>query len=195
MNLMKYRHEVVEFMNRFSFGVIITSKKEQPTATHLPFIVSLRDDKIILTSHFAKANKQWKDILEHQVLVIFSEPHAYISPTLYEKELNVPTWNYMAVHAYGKGVIMGDVQKIREVMEVTIRTYEESYVEQWNRLPEDYKINMMNGVVAFEIEVSEVYGKKKLSQNKTETEKKNIIEALSDSSDTNAQLIAEYMRK
>jgi len=193
LNAITDRHEALAFMKRFSFGTIVTSKSDLPVATHLPFLVELRDDVIVLVSHFARANKQWKDIEQGNVLVIFSEPHAYISPTNYEKELNVPTWNYIAVHAYGSGNIITETDRVRGVLERTIDNYEATYRKQWNKLPEDYKLKMSKGIVAFEIVVSDLQAKKKLSQNKTEAEKTKIINSLSDSHNTADQLIAEYM--
>ena len=77
--------------------------------THLPFIVKNVNEGIVLASHFAKANREWNDTEENTVLIIFSEPHAYISPKHFEKELNVPTWNYISVHAYGKGKLLARV--------------------------------------------------------------------------------------
>src|SRR3954447_14680999 len=112
LNLMTDKGEIVDFMQRFSFATIITAKDNYPVGTHLPFVVALRDDHIILSSHFAKANDQWEDIVGNQVLVIFSEPHAYISPRNYEKELNVPTWNYIAVHAYGRATLITEQSKV-----------------------------------------------------------------------------------
>lgn len=185
--------EAVEFMKRFSFATIISAKDNLPVATHLPFLIRLKDETIVLTSHFAKANEQWKDIENNTVLVIFSEPHAYISPKHYDKELNVPTWNYLSVHAYGAGKIITSTDEVMEILEGTIDNYELAYRQQWNHLPEDYKLKMANGIVAFEVEVTSVHGKKKLSQNKTENEQSKIINALSKSEDTNEQLIAEYM--
>src|ERR1035441_6463095 len=99
-NLMSDKAEIIEFMKRYSFATIITSKNDNPIATHLPFTITLIEDKVILTSHFANDNEQWKDIEECNILVIFSEPHAYISPSNYDKEQNVPTWNYLTVHCY-----------------------------------------------------------------------------------------------
>src|SRR5690606_38295093 len=101
---------------------LITAKDNYPIATHLPFIVSLQDDIIVLTSHFAKANEHWKDIENNKILVIFSEPHAYISPKHYDKELNVPTWNYISIHAYGNGKIIVEKDKVIDVLENTIGT-------------------------------------------------------------------------
>jgi transcriptional regulator len=98
--------EAISFMQRYSFATIVTATNNVPFATHLPFLVEQREGRIILASHFAKANPQAAEIIGKDVLVIFTEPHAYISPKHYEKETNVPTWNYIAVHAYGKASIL-----------------------------------------------------------------------------------------
>src|SRR5689334_19249356 len=91
--------EMVDFMKIYNFATIITSENDIPLATHLPFVIETREDKIVLVSHFAKANKQFENIERKNTLVIFTEPHAYISPSHYEKDLNVPTWNYVSIHA------------------------------------------------------------------------------------------------
>lgn len=194
-NEMNDRAEIVAFMKRFSFATIITSNNNIPTATHLPFLVRIENDKVILTSHFAKDNEQWKSIENNTVLVIFNEPHAYISPKLYDKERNVPTWNYLAVHAYGRGIIIPETEKVMEVLNATVVNYEQGYQEQWQGLPEKYKLNLSKGIVAFEIEVTDLQAKKKISQNKTEAEKHRIIDSLSKSEDSNERLISEYMLK
>ena len=194
LNLFKDRDEIVAFMEQFSFATIITAKGNLPIATHLPFNISLRDDKLVLTSHFAKLNEQWKDVERNKVLIIFSEPHAYISPKNYDQVLNVPTWNYISVHAYGEGKIITETDKIFKVLESTIDNYEIVYKQQWNNLPEEYKLKMSKGIVAFEIVVTDLQAKKKLSQNKTVSEQNKIIETLSKSSNCNEQLIADYMQ-
>lgn len=193
-NLMADSSEAIEFMQRFSFATIITAKNNLPVATHLPFLITVKDSHIILTSHFAKANEQWKDIENNKVLVIFSEPHAYISPSHYDMKLNVPTWNYISVHAYGQGKLITEMSKVFEVLERTIENYEASYKDQWNNLPADYKTGLAKGIMAFDIEVTDLQGKKKLSQNKTENERQKIINALSKSEDTNEKLMAGYMK-
>lgn len=193
-NLMTDKNEIVAFMKQFSFATIITAKNSFPIATHLPFFVTVKDDNVVLTAHFAKANEQWQDIGNNEVLVIFSEPHAYISTKNYDKELNVPTWNYLSVHAYGKGNLITETERVFEVLEATIDNYETSYRQQWDYFPEDYKLRMLKGIVAFEINVTNIQAKKKLSQNRTETEREKIMETLSKSKDTNEQLIAEYMK-
>lgn len=182
-------------MKQFSFATIITAKDNLPVATHLPFLIQVKDDNIVLTSHFAKANEHWAEIGNNRVLVIFSEPHAYISPANYDKELNVPTWNYISIHAYGTGKLLTETNQTFDILGATIDKYEKSYRKQWESLPEEYKMKMLKGIVAFEIVVSDLQAKKKLSQNRSETEKQKIIDSLSKSNNSNEKHIADFMRK
>lgn len=187
--------EAISFMQHYSFATIVTATDNVPFATHLPFLVSKRDDKIVLSSHFAKANPQATEIIGKDVLVIFTEPHAYISPKHYEKETNVPTWNYIAVHAYGKARILPEGEQTAGLLEEMINNYEADYLSQWNNLPDEYKQRMMKGIVAFEIMVDDLQGKQKLSQNRSETERENIITSLSNSEDTVEAEIGKYMSR
>jgi transcriptional regulator len=195
LNLITDPLEAVSFMQQFSFATIVTVKGSVPSATHLPFVVSQRDDQIILTSHFAKANPQATEIFGCKPLVIFTEPHAYISPRHYESEQSVPTWNYIAVHAYGAATLIDSPEAKAHLLEQTIQFYEADYLKQWNGLPQDYKLNMMKGITGFEIVVDELQGKKKLSQNRSEKEKENIIAELSKSKVSTEKEIATYMSK
>ncbi len=151
-------------------------------------------DQLILSSHFAKANPQAAQITDNINLVIFTEPHAYISPKHYGKDENVPTWNYIAVHAYGKAVIIEAEDKKEELLKHTITYYDAGYMQQWESLSGHYRSKMMKGIVAFEIEVTDLQAKKKLSQNRTEMERENIINSLSQSTDTNEKEIAAYIK-
>lgn len=186
--------EAVVFMQKYSFATLVTAEQNIPVATHLPFLIQKIDDRIILSSHFAKANPQAAAIAGSDILVIFTEPHAYISPRFYERDQNVPTWNYLAVHAYGKATIIEDEAGKLALMERTIVNYEAKYLEQWRGLSNDYKLKMLKGIVAFDIEISDLQAKKKLSQNKTAVEQQNIIDAFSQSNDPNEVQIAEYMK-
>ncbi len=187
--------EAINFMQKYSFATMVTMMNGVPEATHLPFLVEQRGDKLVLISHFAKANPQTTTAFKETSLVIFTEPHAYISPTNYEKEQNVPTWNYLSVHAYGKATIIEDKKDIAALLEKMIGFYEAGYRKQWDNLPDDYKSKMMNGITAFEMIVTDLQGKKKLSQNRTELERENIIESLSKSTDSAEREIANYMKK
>jgi transcriptional regulator len=194
-NKFEDRQEAISFMQRYSFATIITVIDGIPAATHLPFLVKQKDDEILLLSHFAKANPQSKQIIGNTHLVIFAEPHAYISPKHYEAEKSVPTWNYIAIHAYGKAALIDTVEEKAELLEQTIQFYDADYLKQWAGLSQDYKLKMMNGIVGFEIVVDDLQAKKKLSQNKTEKERENIIADLSNAPDSNAKEIAEYMAR
>ena len=195
INLAPDEAEVIQFMQRFSFATIITAKNNYPIATHLPFLDQKKEDKIILQSHFALANSQWKEIEKDEVLVIFSEPHAYISASNYDTKENVPTWNYISVHAYGKGKVMNDLTRTFDILEATINYFDKSYQAQWESLPLAYKTKMAKGIVAFEVVVTDLQAKKKLSQNRSEAEKEKIISQLSQSDDSNENRIAEYMKQ
>ncbi|SFC13203.1 transcriptional regulator [Flexibacter flexilis DSM 6793] len=186
--------ETVAFMQRFHFATLVTTQNSVPVATHLPFVVQENDGEVTLISHLATANEQVQQLENEQVLVIFSQPHAYISPSLYEKELNVPTWDYVAVHAYGTGQLIREPDQVRQLLETTICCFEAEYFQQWEKLPEKYKSGLMRDMIGLKIRVTELQGKKKLSQNKTRSERENIMRSLSGSPDPNTQLVAEYMR-
>jgi len=113
--------------------------------------------------------------------LIFNEPHAYISPKHYDKEESVPTWDYVAVHAYGTATLIQEEGAKLRVLEETIRFYEPSYLAQWNSLSDKYRTGMLRGMVAFEIEITDLQGQKKVSQNKNAEERKRIAEALAQS--------------
>jgi transcriptional regulator len=192
-NKFEDQQEAISFMQRYSFATIVTVKDGLPVATHLPFLVKAQDGKVILTAHFAKANPQSADIINNDALVIFTEPHAYISPKHYEKEQSVPTWNYLAVHAYGKCTILDGEENKSALLKEMIQYYEADYLKQWDSLPVDYKQKMMKGIVAFEIVVDDLQAKAKLSQNRTEKERGNIINDLNNAENSNEKEIAEYM--
>jgi transcriptional regulator len=187
--------ETIAFMQQYSFGTIISAADNLPTATHIPFVVEQHNDEVIISSHFAKVNPQSQLLTDNPVLVIFTEPHAYISPKHYEKEQSVPTWNYIAVHAYGKAIILDDYRDKLQLMEKTIRYYEAAYLEQWNGLPDEFKIRMVSGITAFAIKVTSLQAVNKLSQNRSETERQSIIGEFENSADSNERAIAEYMKK
>jgi transcriptional regulator len=194
-NLITDQQEAIDFMQRYSFATIVTVKDGIPSATHLPFVVSQRDGKVVLTSHFAKVNPQVNELINGKPLVIFTKPHAYISTKHYEQVNSVPTWNYIAIHAYGTAVLIDRPEEKAALLEQTIQFYEADYLKQWNSMPQDFKLNMIKGIVGFEIIVDDLQAKKKLSQNKTEKERDSIINELSNKPDTNEQEIAAYMSK
>jgi len=193
-NKFENQQDAIAFMRRYSFATIVSVKDGLPVATHLPFLVEEKDGVVTLKSHFAKANPQANDSIDTMVLVIFTEPHAYISPKHYEKVENVPTWNYLAVHAYGKFKVLEGEENKAALLKATIQNFEAEYLKQWESLPDKYKQNMMKGITAFEIVVDDLQAKAKLSQNRSEIERENIITGLEHSDNTVESETAEYMK-
>ncbi len=179
----------------YSFATLITQHEGVPFATHLPFILDAkRGPNGTLLGHMARANPQWHDFAsEQEVMVIFQGPHAYISPSWYEVELSVPTWNYAVVHAYGIPRLVEEGEELYKLLKILVQTHEAQFENPWPfQLPEDYLQKMIRGIVGFEIEITRIEGKFKMSQNRTESERENVIAALQESSDTLA--VAELMK-
>ncbi|MEO8148946.1 MAG: FMN-binding negative transcriptional regulator [Bacteroidia bacterium] len=189
------KQKIVAFMQQYNFGIVVNTKNGLPIATHLPFVIEERGDDVILTSHMAFANEQWKYFDGSEVLIIFSEPHAYISPKFYEKKQNVPTWNFVAVHCYGIPKFVEGDEAMLQLLEKTILSFEADYLNQFKELDEKYKMGSLHGIKGFEIVVNKIEGKYKLSQNKTEKERENIITAFEKTDDDNLRAIAELMKK
>lgn len=187
--------EMIAFIKQYSFASIITMKNNIPIASHLPFFINDSNDKIVLGSHFSMANEQARYIEENTSLVIFSEPHAYISPKHYDKVESVPTWDYMAVHAYGKAKIIVDESVKMKALEQMITFYEEDYLHQWKTLPDKYKSGMMRAIVVFELEVTGLQGQKKLSQTKTKEERERMIRYLESSDSCTGKELAAQIKK
>jgi transcriptional regulator len=183
-----------KLMREYSFATLITLHEGVPFATHLPFILDAkRGPNGTLLAHMARANPQWRDFKsEQEVLVIFQGPHAYVSPSWYEVELSVPTWNYAVVHVYGIPRLLEDSEELYKLLKILIQTHEAQFENAWPfQLSNDYLQKMMRGIVGFEIEITRLEGKFKMSQNRTESERENVIAALQESSDT--QSVAELM--
>ena len=187
------RTSTIAFMQNFNFALLVSVKDTIPVATHLPFVIEERDHDIVLISHMSKANDQWRTAKVKEVLVVFSEPHAYISPSHYEKQQNVPTWNYVAVHAYGKISVLEDDNQKLEVLHKQMRSFEEAYLQQFNTLDQKYIDGLLKGIVAFEILVTDLQSKAKLSQNKTLSEREKIKQELEQSNDTIKQSLGKMM--
>ncbi|UCH27559.1 MAG: FMN-binding negative transcriptional regulator [Trueperaceae bacterium] len=189
---------LVAFMHQHSFATVVSIQDGAPVATHLPLTVHRHTDTITLRGHFAKANPQWRALAESETLAIFTGPHAYISPKHYETRESVPTWNYLAVHAYGQASTVqldDDAGELTSMLSELIAAHEPSYQHQWDTLPERYRDGMLRGVVGFEMVVTRLEGKAKLSQNKNEREQKSITAALLTSEDPAAKATGEEMRR
>jgi len=192
---------LAEFIRRHSFGTLITNDRSGGLcATHLPFLFreAGTDGRTSLISHMAQQNDQWKSLRpETEVLAIFQGPHAYVSPRFYVSKLAVPTWNYTAVHVYGRPRIIDDATQVRQILGDLVTAYEGTGESAWrlSDLPEDFIEKMSRSIVAFAIDVTRMEGKFKLNQNRSEEDQVSVAQALEQSADEDSRGIAELMRK
>ncbi|HJT57424.1 MAG TPA: FMN-binding negative transcriptional regulator [Ktedonobacteraceae bacterium] len=185
-----------KLMQAYSFAALVTQQDGVPVATHLPFLLDTeRGPYGTLKAHMARANPQWRTFSSKQeVLVIFQGPHTYITPSWYEVELSVPTWNYAAVHAYGIPNIIEDRAALYDLLKMLIQTHEAQFEKPWDfQLPEDYLQKMMQGTVGFEIPITRLEGKFKMSQNRSASEQQRVMGALSESQDAMNMSVAALM--
>ncbi|MCL6443459.1 MAG: FMN-binding negative transcriptional regulator [Alicyclobacillus sp.] len=183
---------MADFIRRHSFGVLISTIAGTPTATHVPFLYD--QDQHALYAHMAKANPQWQTLEGQTALVIFSGPHAYVSPTWYEVPESVPTWNYAAVHVYGTAHVIQDDQQLADLLDRTVRFYEADS-PLIARTHEPFYRRLMQAVVGFRIDVTQMEGAAKLSQNKPIDVQQRVMDHLRASSDPGAQAVAELMKE
>jgi transcriptional regulator len=188
--------EISGFIQKNSFGTIVTTEQGKPIATHLPFGLKKNEDDYYITGHMAYGNPQWKTF-EHcdDVLVMFQGPHAYISSSWYGHE-EVPTWNYQAVHVYGKASIV-EKSELIEDLTLMLEKYEESRENPvlWDKLSPQFLENQLKGIVGFKVKVGEIQAAYKLSQNRNETDYANIIDQLQNEENSNSKQVAEVMGK
>src|SRR3954470_1545355 len=188
--------ELQAFMRAYNFASLVTQHESAPFASHLPFMLDAeRGPYGTLLAHMARANPQWHDFATGgEVLVMFQGPHAYISPTWYETHPSVPTWNYAVVHAYGVARIVDDHATLHRMLESLVATHEAAFAQPWRMdLPRDYLDKMMRAIVGFEIEITRLEGKLKLSQNRSEHDQHQVAEALGQSEDPLDRGVAELM--
>jgi transcriptional regulator len=165
-------------------------------ATHLPFVVEESGGQIVLLAHMAKANAQWRDFAAGgDALVIFMQPHAYVSPRLYDSRQNVPTWNYVAVHAYGRPVLIEERAAKIELQQKLIRQYDAAYLTQMAELSDSYLDVRLAAIVSFSLAVTRIEARYKLSQDKNPAEHERIAREFEASGDSVAVETARLMRK
>ena len=164
------RAELVAFMRRYNFATLVTAPDGNLTATHAPLVVRESGNDIALIGHLSKTGLP---VCFSDVLAIFTGPHSYVSPSLYESKLSVPTWNYTAVHAHGIARAIDTEAALMELVNAT----EPAYRKQWDELPEQFRAKMIGGVTAFEIRVNRLEGKYKLSQNRPSADRIRVTEA------------------
>jgi transcriptional regulator len=181
-NQVSERAVLIEAMRSYSFAILFGpqargGEEGAAQATHLPLVVKDEGPHGVIEGHFAKANRHWQALAERETLVVFPGPHTYVSPTLYVEELSVPTWNYISVHAYGTLTLVEDEAEKEALLNGLLETHEPSYWVRWRAMPDGYRRSMLAGIMGFRIPIERIEGKFKLSQNRSQTERRNVREA------------------
>jgi transcriptional regulator len=189
---MSEKSEIHDFIDEYGFAVIVS---DTLVGSHLPFMLNRVEGEFgVLYAHCALANPQWKILEGANAMVIFSGPHAYISPTWYARSPAVPTWNYAAVHAYGV-VSLLDGNQTLDVVQQLVKKYEPSLMNNKTVLADDNVEKLLNAIVGFKITLNRLDGKLKLGQHRKSDDQTGVYQALSTSLNNDDQALAQYMKK
>jgi transcriptional regulator len=189
------RTKILEFLRQNEFATLVTYDGEKPTASHLLMEIMNEGEKLHINGHMSKANPQWKTFKANaEVLVIFQGAHTYISPTWYN-HVNVPTWNYQAVHVYGSPRIVTDINETYKILSRLVSRHEGDSSYRMETLPKEFVEKEIKGIVAFQIEVTRIEANYKLSQNRGEDVYHNIISRLNERKDEMSHAVADAMKK
>jgi len=191
-NRVEDRAELVAFMRQHNFPVLVTGLGGSLHASHLPAMVQEEGEQIVIDMHMAHANAQWREFFDEDVMVLFSGPHAYVSPRWYEDSERVPTWNYAAVHAYGVPSLITDKAAKHASQRRLVAAMDPQWLPKFDALSENYVSGMLNGIVNFQIPVTRIETRWKLSQNRGRREMELIAAALAKSGEG---ALAELTRK
>ena len=182
------------FIERNSFAVLTSIGEGGLIASHLPLLIDPdAGPHGHLLGHMARANPQWRGV-RGEVLVVFHGPHAYISPAWYGEPGTVPTWNYVAVHAYGTFRLVEGRDGLLDILRRTVTTYESPRPEPWAFDESEPNVErMLQAIVGFRIEITRLEGKWKLSQNHPEGRRRKVIRGLEGRADDHSLEIAGLM--
>ncbi|MFD0589222.1 FMN-binding negative transcriptional regulator [Paenibacillus sp. GCM10027627] len=182
---------IYEIIKKNGFATLFSFHEGEPFATHIPLM--LDENKGYLYGHFARPNPQSQDIQNQTVLAIFHGPHCYISPSWYESNHAVPTWNYLTVHAYGKIELIDGIELYESLSELVNKYEEPDSSYRLSEVDEVFLAGMTKGITGFKIKIDKMEGKAKLSQNHSVARRKLVIEELQKSKGENERSIAGYM--
>ena len=169
------------FVAAYPFATLVSPDAQAPPVTHLPLLLdAARGERGSLLGHLARANPHWHALASGSLaLAIFHGPHAYVSPSWYAHQPSVPTWNYAVVHVRGRARLVPDGPELERLVVRLTDAFERARAKPWRmRLPADYQTQMLGAIVGFEIEVSQLEGKFKLSQNRPADDRVRVADAL-----------------
>lgn len=196
-NLIKDSETIFRFMQENGFAIVVSTHEGLTVASHLPVEIEENENgEKILRTHMAKANLQWQHFAAgSDALVIFNGPHTYISSSWYD-HVNVPTWNYIAVHVYGKVRLLND-EEATDVLQNLVTRYEKNseHPFRMEQLDEKFMASHLKAMVALEISMDRIDAKEKLSQNRNEHNYNLILEQLEKRDDAQSAALKKEMER
>jgi transcriptional regulator len=192
LNRVEDRQAINAFIHAHGFATVITNAVGKTVASHLPVLFD--EETNVLRSHMARASEQWKQLASgDEVLCIFHGPHAYISPSWYEQQHTVPTWNYAVVHVYGKPTIVDEAQLKQIVLDTTTK-YESFMPQPWKiPLSEKEIAQMSKAIVGFKIDIQRMEAKFKLGQNRSREDQEKMLFKLQSAADDESRALAQFI--
>jgi transcriptional regulator len=195
-------HELQQHILGTRLALLVTHGEQGLQASHLPLLLDTEQGPNgTLYGHFAKANPQWKELQNGaEALVIFAGADAYVSPGFYPSKAEhgkvVPTWNYVAVHAYGRAETFSDGGRLLDIVSTLTDRHEANRAQPWKvaDAPADYIDGMLKAIVGFAVPIERLEGKRKLSQNRSPADIAGVREGLTASPDVHDQALAHLMR-
>jgi transcriptional regulator len=186
----------LELMRRHPLATMLSGANEdEPHVSHVPLVPRLDGEQLVLCGHVARPNPQWKQWHDGDaVLAIFHGPDAYVSPFCYATREAVPTWNYAVVHARGHVTLRHDSDAKEAVLKALIGVHDAPYRERWDELDIAWRERMKGGIVAFDILVTRLDAKFKVSQNRDAVDRAGVLNAMQQG-DARAQELAGWMQR
>lgn len=193
--------EIQQLIQHTRLAQLVTVGENGLQASHLPLLLNPDEGPNgTLYGHLAKANPQWRELQNgSEALVIFAGAEAYISPAFYPAKAEhgkvVPTWNYIAVHAYGKPEVFSDAERLLKVVTALTDRHESGRAQPWrvSDAPADYIDGMLKAIVGFVLPIERLVGKRKLSQNRSAADMAGVRDGLAASADVRDQTLARFI--
>lgn len=193
--------EIQQLIQHTRLAQLVTVGENGLQASHLPLLLNPDEGPTgTLYGHLAKANPQWRELQNgSEALVIFAGAEAYISPAFYPAKAEhgkvVPTWNYIAVHAYGKPEVFSDAERLLKVVTALTDRHESGRAQPWrvSDAPADYIDGMLKAIVGFALPIERLVGKRKLSQNRSAADMAGVRDGLAASADVRDQTLARFI--
>ncbi|MBM3110058.1 FMN-binding negative transcriptional regulator [Pseudomonas sp. P66] len=184
-------------------AVLVTHGEQGLQASHLPLLLDRSEGRNgTLYGHFSRANRQWQELADGaEALVVFAGPDAYVSAGYYPSKLEdprtVPTWNYQAVHAWGKAEVFHDAERLLDIVRRLSDHHEQRQAKPWSvdEAPSDYMAGMLKAIVGFALPIDRLQGTRKLSQNRSAVDIEGVRSALANSPDPMDNQLAALMRQ